>query len=430
MGVHAERQGLCVNGDTKIFKTRVLAMTLKSIELFAGAGGLALGVSLAGFESEAVVEWDRWACDTMRENLNVRKNPLMADWPVYELDVRSFDYSTIIGEVDLVAGGPPCQPFSLGGKHQAASDRRDMFPAAIEAVRKTRPKAFLMENVKGLTRAAFTNYFQYILLQLSFPELTIGRNETWLEHLARLEREKTSGRCCGPHYNVVRRVVNAADYGIPQRRERVFIVGFRHDLNVSWSFPEATHSLEALLYHQWVSGEYWEKHKIKHSERPTPDFKARRKIERLRGEFTHRLERPWATVRDALSGLPDPQNKAASARYNNHIFQPGARSYAGHTGSPLDMPAKTLKAGDHGVPGGENMMVTPSGETRYFTVRESARLQTFPDTYVLHGSWTETMRQLGNAVPVLLARRLAASVAEKLLQAEMNRLAGMDRRAA
>jgi DNA (cytosine-5)-methyltransferase 1 len=96
----------------------------------------------------------------------------------------------------------------------------------------------------------------------------------------------------------------------------------------------------------------------------------------------------------------------------------------------LDLPAKTLKAGDHGVPGGENMLVTPSGETRYFTVRESARLQTFPDTYVLHGSWTEAMRQLGNAVPVLLARLLAASVAEKLMQAEINRLADMSKRAA
>ena len=405
-------------------------MTLKSLELFAGAGGLALGVSLAGFESKAVIEWDKWACYTIRENQILRQNPLVAGWPVYELDVRSFDFSKINGEVDLITGGPPCQPFSLGGKHQAALDRRDMFPAAIEAVRKTRPKAFLMENVKGLTRATFANYLQYILLQLSFPELTIGHKETWLEHLARLEREKTSGRCSAPHYDVVCRVINAADYGIPQRRERVFIVGFRHDLKVRWSFPESTHSFEALLYQQWISGEYWERHKIKPSERPTPDFRTRRKILNLRDNFILLTEKPWATVRDALSDLPDPRNKAASARYNNHVFQPGARSYVGHTGSPLDLPAKTLKAGDHGVPGGENMLVTPSGETRYFTVRESARLQTFPDTYVLHGSWTEAMRQLGNAVPVLLARRLAASVAEKLMQAEINRLANQAKRAA
>jgi len=103
----------------------------------------------------------------------------------------------------------------------------------------------------------------------------------------------------------------------------------------------------------------------------------------------------------------------------NHVFQAGARSYPGHTGSPLDLPAKTLKAGDHGVPGGENMLVGDDGAVRYFTVRESARIQTFPDGFRFHGSWTETMRQLGNAVPVLLAQRVASSVAEQLALAEL-----------
>lgn len=93
---------------------------------------------------------------------------------------------------------------------------------------------------------------------------------------------------------------------------------------------------------------------------------------------------------------------------------PGARSYTGHTGSPLDEPAKTLKAGDHGVPGGENMLARPDGTVRYFTVRESARLQTFPDDYIFAGSWTESMRQLGNAVPVGLARPIAADIAARL----------------
>jgi DNA (cytosine-5)-methyltransferase 1 len=83
----------------------------------------------------------------------------------------------------------------------------------------------------------------------------------------------------------------------------------------------------------------------------------------------------------------------------------------------LDEPAKTLKAGVHGVPGGENMLRRPDGSVRYFTVRESARLQTFPDDYELHGSWTEAMRQLGNAVPVELARVIAKDVADHLRQA-------------
>ena len=100
--------------------------------------------------------------------------------------------------------------------------------------------------------------------------------------------------------------------------------------------------------------------------------------------------------------------------YLNHRFQAGARAYPGHTGSPLDEPAKTLKAGVHGVPGGENMLSDAEGHVRYFTVRESARLQTFPDDFVFHGAWSEAMRQLGNAVPVNLAVVLALEVRAKL----------------
>jgi DNA (cytosine-5)-methyltransferase 1 len=135
------------------------------------------------------------------------------------------------------------------------------------------------------------------------------------------------------------------------------------------------------------------------------------------------LGRPWRTVRDALEGLPDPERPQGQGEFSNHVFQPGARAYPGHTGSPLDLPAKTLKAGDHGVPGGENMLVKPDGGVRYFTVRESARLQTFPDGYVFHGSWTETMRQLGNAVPIQLGRIMASSIAQSLLAAEHASLA-------
>jgi DNA (cytosine-5)-methyltransferase 1 len=99
----------------------------------------------------------------------------------------------------------------------------------------------------------------------------------------------------------------------------------------------------------------------------------------------------------------------------NHQFNPGARSYPGHSGSPLDEPGKTLKAGDHGVPGGENMLLRTDGSVRYFTVREAARLQTFPDDYVFRRAWSATMRQLGNAVPVRLAEVVARSVAKTLL---------------
>ena len=122
-----------------------------------------------------------------------------------------------------------------------------------------------------------------------------------------------------------------------------------------------------------------------------------------------------ANLRDALRDIPDPEfHPRTSSSFLNHRFQPGARSYKGHTGSPLDEPAKTLKAGVHGVPGGENAPPRPDGSIRYFSVRESARLQNFPDDFLFHGSWTETMHQLGNAVPVELARVVGEDVARHL----------------
>jgi DNA (cytosine-5)-methyltransferase 1 len=395
---------------------------MKSVELFAGAGGLAMGVSLAGFKSLAVVEWDRWACDTIKENKK-RGYPLVQDWPLWEGDVRDFDWSSIPEGIDLLAGGPPCQPFSMGGKHKAYGDERDMFPSTVEIVRKLQPKSFIVENVKGLTRSSFANYYQYILLQLEFPEVTRRNRETWGNHLRRLQEEKTSGALHGQGltYNVVPTLVNAADYGVPQKRERVFFVGFRSDLGIEWSFPRPTHTFDGLLYSQWVSGEYWDRHKVSKSKRPDIPANLKPRINNLSSSLLPLDKNAWRTVRDALMDIPDPRKRSAKEFYN-HNFQDGAKTYKGHTGSPLDLPAKTLKAGDHGVPGGENMMVLEDGSVRYFSVRESARLQTFPDGYVFHGSWTETMRQLGNAVPVALGRRVAASVAECLAETEIRKL--------
>lgn len=392
---------------------------MNAVELYAGAGGLAMGVSLAGFKPLAVVEWDKWACDTIRENQK-RGYPLVENWPLHEGDVREFDWSGITEEVDLLAGGPPCQPFSMGGKHQAHDDSRDMFPATVDIVRRLRPKAFIVENVKGLTRSTFANYYQYILLQLEFPESPRRRSETWFDHLLRLQAERSSGRQKGKKltYNVNPTLVNAADYGIPQKRERVFIVGFRSDLGIEWGFPRPTHSYDHLLYDQWVTGEYWERHNISRRSRPTMPSSLESRVKKLASSLLPLDTLPWRTVRDAIADLPHPQSRAAAA-YADHRFQPGAKVYPGHTGSPLDLPAKTLKAGDHGVPGGENMLVNPDGTVRYFSVRESARIQTFPDGFVFHGSWTETMRQLGNAVPVALGHIVARSVAEHLIRAEM-----------
>ena len=402
-------------------------MALSSIELFAGAGGLAMGATLAGFHSHGVIEWDRWACDTVRQN-QARGFPLVAHWPLFEGDVRhwsrDFDASALEGSLDLLAGGPPCQPFSMGGKHAAFLDERDMFPATVNVVRRLKPRAFIIENVKGLTRASFSNYFQYIQGQLEFPELACKPDESWVDHHHRIQAFKTSKRRSGTglHYRLVVTLVNAANFGVPQRRERVFIVGFRSDIDARWSFPGESHSLDALLHDQWVSGDYWDRHRVARRLRPASPDRLAGLIDRMRGLGLLPMQASWRTVRDALNDLPEPEADDAGTILN-HKFQAGARVYPGHTGSPMDLPAKTLKAGDHGVPGGENMMVRTDGSVRYFSVRESARLQTFPDGYELHGAWSEAMRQLGNAVPVALAQVVASSVAHHLLMADHRQLA-------
>ncbi|AXA23358.1 DNA cytosine methyltransferase [Pseudomonas putida] len=385
---------------------------MSSIELFAGAGGLAMGMTRAGFQHSAVVEWNDDACQTIRENQSHYVEPGQ-EFLLYEGDARSFDFTPYVGQVEVISGGPPCQPFSLGGKHGGNLDERDMFPTAVQAVRETKPRAFIFENVKGLLRQSFASYFEYVYLQLSYPDIARTKDETWSEHLTRLEGLHTSGKV-KPTYNVVFRLLNAADYGVPQKRERVFLVGFRADLEVEWSFPEPTHSEDELLIAKWVTQSYWDEHRVAKRARPLPPEKLSKRIASLSASLPsrHRLQR-WATVRDAILGLPDPEQPTLF-QMPNHTFNPGARTYPGHTGSPLDEPAKTLKAGNHGVPGGENMMVRPDGSVRYFTVREAARIQTFPDDYVFHGSWSDTMKQLGNAVPVRLAEVVAASVATAL----------------
>lgn len=370
---------------------------MNSLELFSGAGGLALGLEQAGFRANALVERNADACATLRAN--------RPDWRVIESDVRKIDYAAL-GPVHLVAGGPPCQPFSMGGKANGYDDHRDMFPQAVRAVRELKPLAFIFENVRGLLRPAFRSYVEFVRLQLTYPEFPVSTNVSWETNLQRLERHHTSRRTSEEQtYNVTVNLANAADYGVPQHRHRVFFVGFRHGLNARWFFPSPTHSGEELVRAKWLDGSYWREHRI----RPVGDPARLSRAAETTNLFS--LRQRWRTVRDAISDLGEPL-PAGKSSHSSHILQPGARTYPGHTGSPLDEPSKALKAGDHGVPGGENMIRYPDDRVRYLSVRESARIQTFPDSWTLTGSWTESMRQLGNAVPVELARVVASSVAQ------------------
>ena len=172
----------------------------------------------------------------------------------------------------------------------------------------------------------------------------------------RLERHHTAGGEL--EYRVDFDVLNAADHGIPQRRQRVFIVAFRGDLGVQWSFLDdlpSTHSPDRLVWDQWVTGEYWDRHEIPSTKRPAAPSRNCARVRALSSCVCPPVGDPWMTVRDAISDLPDPRSDEALS-VANHRFNAGARSYPGHTGSPWDQPAKTLKAGDHGVPGGENTL--------------------------------------------------------------------------
>ena len=155
---------------------------MNSIELFAGAGGLALATANAGFHHTAVLEWNSNACSTLRRNQALGL-PQLAGARIIEGDIANVDFQEYCGVVELISGGPPCQPFSVGGKHAGMDDDRNMFPHAIRAVRETAPKAFIFENVKGLLRENFANYYQYIVHQLTFPEIKRRGDEEWTDHL-------------------------------------------------------------------------------------------------------------------------------------------------------------------------------------------------------------------------------------------------------
>jgi len=222
-----------------------------------------------------------------------------------------------------------------------------------------------------MTETCF-QYFDYVLLRLSYPSYAQAEGK-WEDNLAML-RQIDEDPSQKPEYDVQYKLLNSANYGVPQTRERVFIIGTRSNLGVNFVIPEPTHSKKVLLQHQKVT--------------------------------------------NALNDVPHP---ASNHQIENHVFKDGAKSYPGHTGSYIDLPAKTLKAGVHGVPGGENMIRYEDGSIRYFTVHEGKLLQTFPANYHITGAWGEGMRQIGNAVPVQLARILGEAIFEALSATKSNK---------
>lgn len=172
---------------------------LTSLEICAGVGGQALGLAMAGFHHVALVEYEREYCSVLKQN--------RPEWNVICADVHNFDGTTYQG-IDLLSGGVPCPPFSIAGKQLGSDDDRDLFPEAIRLIKEIKPKAVMIENVRGLLSPRFDDYREEILHRIS----SLG-------------------------YHTQIKLLNACDYGVPQLRPRVIIIGIRNDIPCQFSYP-------------------------------------------------------------------------------------------------------------------------------------------------------------------------------------------------
>lgn len=348
------------------------------VSLYTGAGGLDLGLETAGFEVAAAVEKDRSACATLRAN---------RQWPLFEADVHDVTSRMLLeaadaepGEIDLLIGGPPCQPFSKsaywarGGTRRLDDPRADTLTAWLRVLRDIRPKAFLLENVSGLA-------YQRKAEGLRLLKTTIDAiNES-----------------CGTDYSFQWQVLNAANYGVPQVRERVFIVGARD--GTEFKFPGHTHADPNCMQ--------------------TSD-----------GTEDHEY---WTTAWDAIGDL-DPgasSGLAPTGKWARLLPSiPEGKNYLYHTprgdGMPLfgwrtrywaflvklakNRPSWTIQAQPGSATGPFHW------NNRRLSTHELCRLQTFPDTYCISGSRTEAQRQVGNAVPPAMGELLGREVRHQILR--------------
>ena len=296
------------------------------VSLFSGAGGLDLGFVQAGHR---VI----WANDIFQDAVSTYRLNL-GDHIVMQniCDIPSDE----IPQPDIVIGGFPCQGFSVAntGRHED-DERNRLYLEMIRVIRDKQPRYFLAENVKGI--------------------LSLGRGQVFQNIL-------NDFRALG--YDVQHRLLNAADYGVPQKRQRVIIIGVRADLHQRYVYPEPTHAQTATLY-----------------------------------------QRQWVSVAEAFDGIPDPD---LPNNLPNHIYSRyrlNFNGYLGHRPIAADQPAPTVTArGDDR--GGVVILPHPNGQRR-MTCRELATIQSFPLNYTFIGGISSVCRQIGNAVPPRMARAVA-----------------------
>lgn len=320
-----------------------------AIELFAGAGGLALGLEQAGIKTLEYVEFDKACCDTLKHN--------RPDWNIICDDIHNVDFSAYNGKVDIVTGGFPCQAFSYAGKKLGFDDTRGtLFHEFARCVKEVCPKMFLAENVRGL---------------VSHDK---GRTlKTILDVLGSLG------------YKTQYQVLNAAYYGVGQKRERVVIIGTRNDLDISFSYPapeaEMTTLRQALKDCPISIGE----------------------------EYSDKKRAVLALVPPGGCWVDLPDDVAKAYMGKSYYSGGGRRGMARRIS--WDEPCLTLTCS----PSQKQTERCHPDETRPFTVREYARIQSFPDTWTFCGGITDQYKQIGNAVPVELARRVGVQVRNAVL---------------
>lgn len=333
------------------------------IDLFAGAGGLSIGLEQAGFKLIAATDWDHWSCETLREN---HPNIIVKEGDISEIKLEDFSNEIGITEIDLIVGGPPCQGFSQLGKKEKNDPRNQLWRQYMRFVAHFSPKMFLMENVPQL---------------LSSDEFT---------------QIKEAAENLG--YTVAAKVLHAVDYGVPQKRKRAIIIGS----------------------------------KIGNPEHPVETHVDPIKVSLLNQNFP-----VWKTVRDAIADLPKvPNGENWHVGRNPTKLSLERYKAVPEGGNRFDLPTKLMpdcwkkkKTGSTDVFGRlewdkpaltirteffkpEKGRYLHPQEHRPITVREAARIQTFPDNYVIKGSHVQAAKQVGNAVPVELARNIGLKLLE------------------
>jgi len=328
------------------------------LELFAGAGGLAVGMELAGLKCVALNEIDKWACQTLRKN--------RPHWKVLEGDIKSFNFSEYLNKVDVVTGGFPCQAFSYAGKKLGLADARGtLFYEFARVVKIVNPPICIGENVRGLLSHENGKTLQGMISILD----EIGYNVIPVE------------------------VLKAIYFKVPQKRERLILVGIRKDINLQYEYPKPYRKIYNLK-DALKKGELFNSNVPKSLGAKYPQIK--KEVLDLVPQKGYWRDLPIKIQKQFMGG--------------SFYLSGGKTGIARRIG--WDEPCLTLTCS----PAQKQTERCHPEETRPFTVREYARIQTFPDDWIFEGSMAQQYKQIGNAVPVNLGREIGYSMVKFLNQ--------------